>query len=122
MNILLNNILVQRGLITHQQKWEDRKTVRTPRDKIAVGTEHCRSDEWKGKGRVAGARLKPDLVWLRCDSGDWRKVVVDVKVTSTDQLNKAFKEKDDKYRERTMLDSPGEECGQGGDGTPHHLP
>ena len=26
------------------------------------------------------------------------KVVVDVKVTSTDQLHKAFREKDDKYR------------------------
>ena len=43
--------------------------------------------------------LKPDLVWMRRDSGGhWRKVVVDVKVTSTDQLNDAFKEKDDKYR------------------------
>ena len=27
VNILLNNIMVQRGLITHEQKWEDRKTV-----------------------------------------------------------------------------------------------
>ena len=41
----------------------------------------------------------PDLVWLRRESGgDWRKVVVDVKVTTTDDTNKAFKEKDDKYR------------------------
>ena len=40
VNILLNNILTQRGLITHEQKWEDRKTVRTCRDKITVGTEH----------------------------------------------------------------------------------
>ena len=73
--------------------------VKTARDEITVGTEHPRSDEWKGNGRVAGARLKPDLVWLRRDSGvQWRKVVVDVKVTSTDELNKAFKEKDDKYR------------------------
>ena len=38
-------------------------------------------------------------MWLRCDSGDWRKAVVDVKVTSTDKMNKAFKEKDEKYRE-----------------------
>ena len=39
----------------------------------------------------------PDLVWLRRESGgDWRKVVVDVKVTTTDDTNKAFKEKDDK--------------------------
>ena len=66
---------------------------------IPVGTEHLRSDEWKGKGRVPGAKLKPDLVWLRRDAGDWRKVVVDVKVTSTDDSNKAFKEKDEKYHE-----------------------
>ena len=47
-----------------------------------------------------GARLEPDLVGLRRDrGGDWRKAVVDVKVTSTDKMNKAFKEKDEKYRE-----------------------
>ena len=69
VNVLLNNILVQRGLITHEQKWEDRKTVRTARDEITVGTEHPRSDEWKDRSRVVGARLKPDLVWLRRDSG-----------------------------------------------------
>ena len=95
VNILLNNIMMQRGLITHEQKWEDCKTVRTARDEITVGTEHPRSDEWKNKGRVAGARLKPDLVWLRRDQGgEWKKVVVDVKVTSTDKLIEAFKEKD----------------------------
>ena len=86
VNILLNNILVQRGLITNEQKWEDRKMVRTSSDEITIGTEHWRSDEWKDKGRVAGAKLKPDLVWLRRDSGgQWRKVVVDVKVTSTEK-------------------------------------
>ena len=99
VNILLNNVLKQRGLITHEQKWEERKTVRTPSDEITIGTEHWRSDEWKRRGRVAGAKLKPDLVWLRRDSGDqWRKVVVDVKITSTDKMNEAFKEKDEKYR------------------------
>ena len=41
VNILLNNILVQRGLISHEQKWEDRKMVRTARDEITVGTETC---------------------------------------------------------------------------------
>ena len=52
------------------------------------------------KGRVAGAKLKPDLVWLQRNSGvDWRKVVVDVKITSTDKMNEAFKEKGDKYRD-----------------------
>ena len=50
VNILLNNILVQRGLISHEQKLEDRKTVRTAKDEITVGTEHPRSDELKGKG------------------------------------------------------------------------
>ena len=106
VNILLNNILVQRGLITHEQKWEDRKTVRTPNDEITVGTEHPRSDELKGRGRVVGARLKPDLVRLRRDQGgQWRKVVVDVKVTSTDKLNEAFKEKDDKYFEWTTKET-----------------
>ena len=63
VNILLNNILMQRGLVAHEQRWEDRKTVKTPNDEI-IGTENSRSNEWKGKGRVVGARLKPDLVWL----------------------------------------------------------
>ena len=100
LNIILNNILKQRGLIIKEQKWEDRKTVRTPNDEITVGTEHVRSEDCEGKGRVAGSKLKPDLVWLRRDSRvQWRKVVVDVKVTSTDDMEKAFKEKDEKYRE-----------------------
>ena len=55
VNILLNNILVKRGLVSHEQKWEDRKMVRTGRDEITIGTEHWRSDEWRSKGRVAGA-------------------------------------------------------------------
>ena len=39
-------------------------------------------------------------MWLRRDAGgDWRKVVVDVKVTSTDKMSEAFKEKDKKYRD-----------------------
>ena len=37
--------------------------------------------------------------------GQWRKVVVDVKVTSTDKMNEAFKEKDDKYREWTTQET-----------------
>ena len=100
VNILLNNILNQRGLIAHEQMWEDRKAVRTAHDEITVGTEHARSDEWRDKSRVAGAMLKPDLVWLRRDTGgQWRKVVVDAKVTSTDKMNEAFREKDEKSRE-----------------------
>ena len=100
MNILLNNILKQRGLIEHEQKWDERKMVRTANDEITVGTEHWRSEEWKERGRVAGAKLKPDLVWLRRENGgSWRKVVVDVKVTSTEEMNRAFKEKDEKYRD-----------------------
>ena len=47
VNILLNNILIQRGLTVHEQKLEDRKMVRTPRDEITIGTEHWRSEEWK---------------------------------------------------------------------------
>ena len=106
VSILLNNILVQRGLVSHGQKWEDRKTVRTPNDELTVGTEHLRSEKLKDKGRVAGARLKPDLVWLRRDQGgQWRKVVVDVKVTSTEKMNDAFKEKVEKYREWTTKDT-----------------
>ena len=73
--------------------------VRSGQDEITTGTEHWRSDELRAKGRVPGAKLKPDLVWLRRDSGgDWRKVVVDVKVTSTDKIDEAFREKDEKYR------------------------
>ena len=106
VNVLLNNILVQRGLIAHEQRWEDRRMVRTTNDEITVGTELWRSDEWKESGRVAGAKLKPDLVRLRRDAGDsWRKVVVDVKVTSTDDMGKAFKEKDEKYREWTTKET-----------------
>ena len=67
VNILLNNILVQRGLSTHEQRWEDMKMVKAENDEIALGTEHWRSDEWSSKGRVAGAKLKPDLAWLRRD-------------------------------------------------------
>ena len=37
--------------------------------------------------------------------GKWRRVVVDVKVTSTEDLNKAFKEKDDKYQKWTATDT-----------------
>ena len=106
VNILLNNILKQRGLMTHEQKWEDGKMERTANDEITIGTEHQRSDEWKNKGRVVGARLKPDIVWLRRDAcGQWTKVVVDVKITSTEDMEKAFKEKDEKYREWTTRDT-----------------
>ena len=46
--------------------------------------------------------MKPDLVWLRRDvCDDWRNVVVDVKVTSTDKMNQAFRDNDQKYRELT---------------------
>ena len=122
VNILLNNILVQRGLVPNEQKGEDRKTVRTTRDEITVGTEHLRSDEWKGRGRVAGSRIKPDIVWLRRDArGDWRKVVVAVKITSTDKMNEAFSEKDEKYRVGNK-GNKGEESIHGGDGPHHHLP
>ena len=72
--------------------------VRTARDVITVGTEHWRSAEWKTKERVSGAKLKPDLVWLRRDSGEqWRKDLVDVKETSTDLMSEAFRENDEKY-------------------------
>ena len=65
--------------------------VRTSRKEITVSTEHLRSEEWKDKGMIAGAKLKPDLVWLRRDSrGQWKKVVVDGKVASTDDMNMSF--------------------------------
>ena len=106
VNILLNNIIKQRGLLSREQRWEDCRTVRTPNDEITIGTEHWSSEEWKVKGRVAGARLKPDLVWLRRDSeGQWKKVVVDVKVTSTDKMNDEFKKKDEKYRNWTTQET-----------------
>ena len=94
VNIIMDNILNQRGLASHEQRLEDRKMVRAWNDKIAVGTEHWRSDEWKGQGQVASAKLKPDLERLCRDSGgEWMKVVVDVMVTSTDGMSKYFKEK-----------------------------
>ena len=106
VTILLNNILLQRDLVSREQKWEERKMVRTLTDEITIGTEHWRSDEWKEKGRVSGAKLKPDLVWLRRENGgQWKKDVVGVKVTSTDKMNDEFKKKDDKYREWTTQET-----------------
>ena len=56
----------------------------------------------EGERKSPRSKLKPDLVWLRRDSGgDWKKVVIDVKITSTDKMYESFKEKDDKYREWT---------------------
>ena len=83
------------------------KTARTTRDQIAVGTEHLKSDEWKEKGWVARAKLRLDLALMRRDAGgEWQKVVVDVKVTSTeDKMKEAFKEKDDKYRDWTTKET-----------------
>ena len=82
VKILLNNILKQRGRIDHEQEWGERKTLRTANDEIRVGTEHWRSESMKGNGRIAGAKLKQDLVLLRRENGgEWKKVVVDVKVT-----------------------------------------
>ena len=113
VNILLNNILTKRGLIAHEQRWEDRKMVRTANDEITIGTEHWRTEEWKSKGRVAGAKLKPDLVWLRReDGGQWKKVVVDVKITSTVKMNDSFREKDEKYREWTTRETREKKVGK----------
>ena len=40
MNNILNNILIPRGLVSHEQKWEDQNPVKTARDDITIGTEH----------------------------------------------------------------------------------
>ena len=105
VNILINNIPKQRGLVSKEQNWDDMKMAKTTRDEITIGTEHWRSDDWKEKGWVQGAKLKPDLVWLRRDSGDkWRKVVVGVKITSTEDMGKAF----EKRRQIPRVDFPGE--------------
>ena len=46
------------------------------------------------------------MVWLRRDQGcQWKKVVVDVKIVSTDKMNETFREKDDKYREWTSKET-----------------
>ena len=36
VNVLSNNILVQRKLATREQTWDDRKTVRNATDEIAI--------------------------------------------------------------------------------------
>ena len=36
VNSILNNILIRRGLVSHEQKWEDRKTVKRAKDEITV--------------------------------------------------------------------------------------
>lgn len=51
VNMLQNNILVERGLASREQKWEDWKMVMADNDDITIGTEHWRSDEWKRKGK-----------------------------------------------------------------------
>ena len=53
-------------MIAHEQKLDDRKMVITTMDKITVWMEYLRSDEWKGKGRVSGAKLKQDFMRLNC--------------------------------------------------------
>ena len=97
--------------------------MKTVNDEITVGTDHPRTDERKSKGRVDGAKLKPDLVWLRREAGgQWKKMVVDVKVTSTEDLNKAFKEEDEKVSGVGDARNQGEKGRQGGDGYSPHLP
>ena len=57
--------------------------------------------------------MKPDLVWLhREDGGQWKKVVVDVKITSTDKMNDSFREKDEKYREWTTRETREKKVGK----------
>ena len=62
VNNILNNILIKRRLVSNEQKWGNRKTAGTAHEEITVWTNHKRSDQWKSKGRNAGARLKQDLV------------------------------------------------------------
>ena len=64
VNILLNNILKERGLISNEQNGEDRNMVRTDTDEITIRTEHWRSEEWRNEGRVHGVKLKQDTMWL----------------------------------------------------------
>ena len=72
--ILLNNILKQRGLISHE-KSEDLKTVHTAKDEIMVGTERLQSDEWReqrperGCEAEAGPRVAPKR--LEMPGGWW---------------------------------------------------
>ena len=48
VNVFINNTLVQIGLISNEQKWEDLETVGTANDEIFVGTDHPGSEEGKG--------------------------------------------------------------------------
>ena len=60
----------------------------------------------KNKGRVAGATLNRDLVRLRREAeGEWRNVVVDVKITSADKMNETFVENDEKCRQSTTKET-----------------
>ena len=66
-------------------------------------------------------KLNPDPVWLRRGTGQWKKVVLDVKVTSTDKLKEALKEK-----LRSIVCRPqrniGKDSGKSGGSVTHHLP
>lgn len=65
-----------------------------------------------GKGRVVGWILNPDLVGCDSTLGVMEKVAVDVKITSTEEMNKATKEKDGRFREWATNETgeDGREC------------
>ena len=53
VNILLSNILIQRGLIAHEQNWEERKMVKTP---------HMRSPSARSTGGQTSGRRKEEFL------------------------------------------------------------
>ena len=64
-----------------------------------------------GKPRAVSkeeAEARPGVVQTQHTGDCWRKVVVDVKVTSTDDMSKSFMEKDEKDCEWTTSETLGE--------------
>ena len=52
VNILLNNILIQRGLVTREQRWEDMNALRTSRDETRSQSEPSTCGPTSGKAKA----------------------------------------------------------------------
>ena len=76
VNILLNNILIKRGLIDHEQKWDDRRMVRTPhltRSPLGPNTGGPTSGERKAESpeQSSSLTLCGSAVTLEVNGGRW---------------------------------------------------
>ena len=117
VNILLNNILVQRGFVTNEQKWEDRKIVRTAKDEISVGTEHWRSEEMKDNWLISGIKQRQDLFDIVLTLDAMEEGFFDVIDTSAKEMRNVFSENDENKGKQTTTETCEKKDGNGCDGS-----